>query len=46
MIGGPIGEHVPKNLSKVFITFFLLFLTVSSNVKSLENVLIEKLDMD
>ena len=42
MIGEQNGRNVPINLSKIFNLFF----TVSSNVKSLENILIKKLDMD
>ena len=46
MIGGRAMVGMSQRTWIKFLTFFLLFLTVASNVKSLKNVLIEKLDMN
>ena len=43
MIGRNSGGYAPKNLSNIYNLFFL-FLTVPSNLKSLENVLIKVLE--
>ena len=46
LTGGCTGGHVPKNLSKIFNFFLTRPNCVPSHLKSLENVLIEQLDMD